>query len=81
VQNIKIRKNIIQNIGINLSDYLSKVTAFILEIDTIEYNEYARNDGFVIFNINSNLLASNFGYFNILNQDHEFISSGQYSIY
>jgi hypothetical protein len=79
--NIKIRKNVIQNIGINLSDYLSKVNTFILEIDDNEFTEYARNDAYIIFNINSNLINNIVGYYNILNQDHEYINSGQYSIF
>jgi hypothetical protein len=78
---ISIRNNVVQNIGINLSDYLSKIDTFILEIEEVKFTESARNDAYVIFNINSTVLQNSVGYYNILNQDNEYITSGEYILY
>jgi hypothetical protein len=80
-QNIRIRHGVTQNIGINLSNYLAKVNNFILEINNHTITEYSRNESFVIFNINANLISNNAGYYNILTQDNEYITSGEYVLY
>lgn len=81
LQNIKIRSNIQQNIGINLNQYMTKVESFKLKINDIEYIETGRNDIFVIFNINANTITSGNGTYDIFNQDNEYISSGNWIIY
>ena len=81
LQNIKIRRGISQNIGVNLSSYMTKVEVFKLIIDNNEYIEIGRNDIYVIFNINASLLNSDSGYYNITNQDDEYISSGNWNLY
>lgn len=81
LQSIRIKANVKQNIGINLSDVMTKVESFKLIIDSIEYTEYARNDIYVLFNINANLINSNGGTYSILNQDDEFISDGTWYLY
>jgi hypothetical protein len=80
-QNISIRKNVTQNIGINLGDYLTKVEAFRLKIDTYDFYEVARNDVFVLFEINANFIKDNYGVYDITNQDDEYIMSGKYNLY
>lgn len=81
LQNIRIKSGVKQNIGINLSDVMTKVETFKLIIDSIEYVEYARNDIYVLFNINAALINSNSGNYAILNQDDEFISDGTWYLY
>ena len=81
LQNIKLRSNITQNIGINLSQYMSKVEAFKIIIDNLEFVESGRNDVYVIFKINTNLLQTNSGNYNIINENDEYISSGSWSTY
>ena len=81
LQSIRIKENVKQNIGINLSDVMTKVESFKLIIDSIEYTEYARNDIYVLFNINASLINSNGGRYTILNQDDEFISDGSWYLY
>lgn len=81
VQKIKIRKTVSQNIGINLGDYLTKVETFKLWINDIEYTEIGRNDVFVIFKINGSVLTEAVGYYDILNQDNEYIASGTYELF
>lgn len=81
LQNIQIRQNVTQNIGVNLINYLSKVESFNINIDGLKIIESARNDSYVIFKIQANKLKSTSGTYHICNQDDEYISSGQWSIY
>ena len=81
LQNIKLRRGLSQNIGVNLSNYMTKVEVFKLIIDNTEYIEIGRNDIYVIFDINASLLNEESGYYNITNQDDEYISSGNWVIY
>ena len=81
LQNVRIRSNVTQNIGINLMKYMTKVDTFKMKIDNIEYIETARNDAYVIFNINALNLKTISGTYDITNQDDEFISSGSYILY
>ena len=80
LQNIKLLRGINQNIGINLGNYMTKVETFRMKIGDNEYKEIGRNDIYVIFTINSSELLSNSGYYNIVNQDDEYISSGNWTI-
>jgi hypothetical protein len=81
LQQIKIKSGIAQNIGLNLSDFISKVDTFKITISGKEYVEIARNDGYVIFNINALELSENAGQYNLLNQDDEYISDGTWYTY
>lgn len=81
LQNIKLRSKIVQNIGINLAQYMTKVESFKLIIDGNEYIEIGRNDIYVIFGINANEILNISGRYDVFNQDDEYISSGQYSLY
>ena len=81
LQNIKLRNSYIQNIGINLSEYMTKVETFKIVIDNNEYIEKGRNDIYVIFNINAKELSNTYGKYDILTQDDEYISTGNYTIY
>ena len=80
LNNISIKSNVKQNIGINLGEYMSKVETFKLIIDNNEYIEYGRNDIFVIFNINSKNITNTSGDYIILNENDDFISDGKYTI-
>ena len=81
LQTLRIRQGIVQKIGVNLGEFLNKVSTFILNIGELTIKEYARNDVFVIFEINSNNIDEDSGYYNILNEDFEYISSGNYIKY
>ena len=80
LQNLSIRENVTQNIGINLVDFMTKVETFKLNIDGTQYVEYARNDIFVIFKVNAQNIINTAGTYDITNQDDEYISSGSWSI-
>lgn len=80
-QNIKIRQNVTQNIGINLGNYLTKVETFILSINDYKFTEYGRNDSYIIFKVNANAIQEKAGSYDILNQDYEYITSGNYSVF
>ena len=81
LQKISLKSNLIQNIGINLSEYMTKVDTFKLNINNTQYVEYARNDIYVIFKIDANVLNNlTAGEYHILNQDDEYISSGQWVV-
>lgn len=81
LQTIQIREGVTQNIGINLTNYLSKVESFNLNINDLKIVESARNNNYVIFKIQANKLTTKSGTYHICNQDDEYISSGQWSIY
>lgn len=81
LQNLQIKSGFVQNIGINLSEYMTKVDSFNLVIgDTLNLVEYARNDVYVIFKLDPNLITNLTGQYHIINQDGEYISSGKYTI-
>lgn len=81
LQNIQIREGVTQNIGINLMNFLSKVETFNLNLDGKKIIESARNDSYVIFKIQANTLNTTSGTYHICNQDDEYISSGNWSVY
>ena len=81
LQNLRIRQGVTQNIGINLGDFMTKVDLFILNIDGNNIKESSRNDINVIFNINANIIENNNGIYNILDQNFDYISSGNYMLY
>ena len=80
LQSITVHNGIKQNIGINLSEYMTKVDTFRLKIGNINVSESARNDIYVIFSIDASSLGSNSGTYHISNQDDEYISSGKYNV-
>lgn len=81
LQTIRLRRNVQQNIGVNLADYMTKVDTFKLVLDNgTELVETARNDIYVIFRINAGALYDN-GTYDVIDQDGEYISSGNYILY
>ena len=80
LQTINLQPDLTQNIGINLSEYMTKVETFKLTIGGLQIVESARNDIYVIFSVNAASLGSNSGTYHVSNQDDEYISSGKYTI-
>ena len=80
LQNIVLRSNMSQNIGISLSSYVNKVDEFILSIGENKWHETSRTSSFVIFNINSKLINEATGKYDILTSDNEYLSTGNYTI-
>ena len=80
LQNISIKRNVKQNIGVNLGEYMSKVETFKLTIEDTEYIEYGRNDIYVIFNINSKNITNSSGTYIITNENDDFISDGNWAL-
>jgi len=81
LQSIELRNGVIQNIGINLSEFMTKVNTFNLNINGYNVKEDSRNDIYVIFKINANLIEEDSGYFDILDDNFDYISSGEYIKY
>ena len=81
LQNISLRQGMTQKIGINLTNFVTKVNCFILNIGNESIKESYRNDIYVIFEVNANNIEESTGYYNILNDDFEYISSGNYTKY
>lgn len=80
-QNIKIRKTVVQNIGINLGEYLSKVEDFKMIIEGYEFVECARNDVFVIFKIPGAYFTNASGKYDIVDASEDtYITSGDYEL-
>lgn len=80
LQNIVLRSNMSQNIGISLSSYVNKVDEFILSIGENKWHESSRTSSFVIFNVNSKLIKEAIGKYDILTSDNEYLSTGNYTI-
>ena len=82
LNDLKIHKNVIENISINLDSYKNKVEMFYLSIDNVLFGEIGRNSTGVIFRVNSNKLKDDVisGNYYILNQDSELITSGNYTV-
>lgn len=80
LQNIQIRQTVKQNIGINLSEYMTKVETFKLLIDNSEIVESSRNDMYVIFAVDGKKISNYTGKYDIVNQDDEYISSGNWTL-
>ena len=80
LQNIILRSNMSQNIGISLSSYVNKVDEFILSIGENKWHESSRTSSFVIFNVNSKLINEATGKYDILTSDNEYLSTGNYTI-
>lgn len=79
LQNISINPGVVQNIGINLSEYLSKIESFKIVIENTEYIETGRNNIFVIFKVNANNIKGNSGVYNLIDNNGNFISSGNWN--
>lgn len=80
LQNIVLRSNMPQNIGISLSSYVNKVDEFILSIGENKWHESSRTSSFVIFNVNSKLIKEANGKYDILTSNNEYLSTGNYTI-
>lgn len=80
LQNIVLRSNMSQNIGISLSSYVNKVDEFVLSIGENKWHESSRTSSFVIFNVNSKLIKEATGKYDILTSDNEYLSTGNYTI-
>lgn len=80
LQNIYLRSTLPQNIGINLSEYMTKVETFKIIINNYEFVETGRNDIYVIFNIDPSLIEGNTGKYDITNEEGTYLSSGNWTI-
>lgn len=81
LQNITLRSNLNQNIGISLSSYVNKIDEFVLKIGENNFYEVGRTGSFVLFNINANSIEDSNGKYDILSvDDNLYISSGKYTI-
>ena len=81
LQTIRLRQGMTQKIGVNMGEFMNKVNTFILNIGDQTIKESSRNDVFVIFEINANNIEDNNGYYNIMNENYEYISSGNFIKY
>lgn len=81
LQNIILRSNIKQNIGISLPSYVNKVDGFVIKIESKQYHETGRTGSFVLFNIDASEINSLSGKYDLLsNDDSSYISSGNFTI-
>lgn len=81
LQNIRLRAGVTQSIGVNLNQWMSKVETFKILIDGLDIAEQGRNDIYVLFKINAAMLTSGSGRYNIVTQDDEYISSGEWILF
>lgn len=80
-QPVTIRARVSQNIGINLSEYMTKVDTFIMRLDSsIDCEEIGRTNVYVLFKIDANKIENNAGNYDILTEDGDYVTSGTYTI-
>ena len=79
LQSITLLTGMKQKIGINLSEYMTKVSIFKLVIGEFEYSEFGRNDIYVIFDIDANVIEGQTGIYNIVDSGDVYISSGTWT--
>lgn len=75
-QNITIRVGVTQNVGVNLSKYMTKVDLFYMKIGTISFMEIARNGVYVIFKVDAINNTIDSTKYDIINEDGEYITTG-----
>ena len=80
LQNIQIKQQKKQNIGIDLHEYMSKVDMFTLSLDNNVFYEVARNANYVIFEINGAKLQNATGNYEIYDENDNYITYGNWSI-
>ena len=80
LNNLSIKYMQNQNIGIDLHEYMTNVDSFIITLDGNTYTEIGRNINYVIFNISAVDLVNESGTFEVYNQDHDYITYGNWSI-
>lgn len=80
-QPVTIRTRVSQNIGINLSEYMTKVDTFIMRIDSsIDCEEIGRSNVYVLFKVDANKIENAGGNYDILTEDGDYVTSGTYTI-
>ena len=80
-ETLTLHPNVTENICINLDDYKSKVKAFILQINGVNFNQIGANTYGMIFKIKANSLPknTNSGVYYILNEEMELVTTGKYN--
>ena len=77
--NIRIHKSVTENICINLDAYKNKVSSFVLKIGNTNFYEIGRiNSGIVFKVIGTNIQLDN-GYYYILNNEGELVTTGKFT--
>ncbi len=77
---LQIRKGKTQNIGIDLTEYISKTTSFILKINNEVYYEIGRNSNYVLFTVNTLNYEEDGGVYEIYDQDSNYITYGNWTL-
>lgn len=80
LQSMTLRSNMTQNVGIMLSDYMTKVNEFVMKIGDKTFFEVGRTGAFVIFSVRTNDIEESNGKYDILTSDGDYISTGNYQI-
>jgi hypothetical protein len=80
VDDLTIHPAVLENIGVNLNQYKSKVDLFYIKVEGVEFMEIGRTSNSVLFAIDGSKLPNKVesGIYYILNQDFEMVTSGKY---
>lgn len=78
-QTVKIRNKMVQNVGVNLSKYMTRVDTFYMRINGVDFQEIARNGIYVIFEVNaiSNVITDTY---DIIDDEGNYITTGSITI-
>lgn len=77
---IKIRQNVTQNVGINLSKYMTKVDTFYMRIGNYDYMEVARNGIYIIFKVDAMKNQITTDKYDIIDTDGNYITTGSITL-
>lgn len=77
---IKIRQNVTQNIGVNLSKYMTKVDKFYMRIGNTDYLEIARNGIYVIFKVDALKNQISVDKYDIIDGEGNYITTGSITL-
>jgi hypothetical protein len=77
---IRLHRSVTENISINLDAYKNKVNAFVLKIGDMNFYEIGRINSGIIFKVIGTNLPDVDGFYYILNENGELVTTGKYSI-
>lgn len=80
LDNIVLHRDVKENISIDLSTYLGKVSTFYLKVCGVYFPEYSRLYDGVVFNINGNVLTSTSGTYYICDEDKNLVTTGKFTV-
>lgn len=78
-QTVKVRNKMVQNVGINLSKYMTRVDTFYMRVNGTDFVEIARNGIYVIFEVNA-MTTEMTDTYDIIDDEGNYITTGSITL-